>query len=199
MVNCCYPMSIPDKGTGSGFVTGVRGNCNRRYCQFQPNGKDIAVSGPFGNDPVLSIPYSNLHSPNITACIDPSVIGSGAQIPFLPGGIDFFFIDAKTGCAYPCGYRGNTNMGSFEALNLSVTLNGGQDCRECDWECFRDPSELMGPVLVMRNRPVQAIKRMATDRTYTQLWLEDLRYYHACGFFDGRKAPDQNRLRRYVL
>ena len=78
MVNCCYPMSIPDKGTGSGFVTGVRGNCNRRYCQFQPNGKDIAVSGPFGNDPVLSIPYSNLHSPNITACIDPSVIGSGA-------------------------------------------------------------------------------------------------------------------------
>ena len=115
------------------------------------------------------------------------------------GGIDFFFIDAKTGRTYPCGYRGYTDMGSFEALNLPDTLNGGLDCRECDWECFRDPSELMGPVLDMRNHPVQAIKRLATDRTYTQLWLEDLRYYHACGFFDGRKAPDQNRLRQYVL
>ena len=90
-------------------------------------------------------------------------------------------------------------MGGFETLNLSDTLNGGLDCRECDWECFRDPSELMGPVLDMREHPVQAIKRLVTDRTYTNLWLEDVRYYQACGFFDGRKAPDQNRLRQYVL
>ncbi|WP_206172661.1 radical SAM protein [Acidilutibacter cellobiosedens] len=29
------------------------------------------------------------------------------------GGIDFFFIDAKDGNTYPCGYRGNESMGKF--------------------------------------------------------------------------------------
>jgi hypothetical protein len=115
------------------------------------------------------------------------------------GGIDFFFIDAKTGLTYPCGYRGDADMGSFDVLKLPDALNGGPDCRKCDWECFRDPSELMGPALDLRKDPVQAIKRLATDPTYTRLWLEDMRYYRACGFFDGRKAPDWNRLRQHAL
>jgi len=45
------------------------------------------------------------------------------------GGINFFFIDAKTGSTYPCGYRDKTDMGSFEELNLSDMLKGSRDCR----------------------------------------------------------------------
>jgi hypothetical protein len=60
----------------------------------------------------------------------------------------------KEGDTYPCGYRGNENMGKFWELNLK-NLAPKSDCRRCDWECFRDPSELCAPVGVALYNPAK--------------------------------------------
>ena len=199
MVNCCYPMSIPDRETGSGLSPVYAATATDDVINFSRVEKALLFQALSETIPSYRSRIRIFTPRTSLLALIRQLLRQEPESHPCRGGIDFFFIDAKSGRTYPCGYRGNTDMGGFETLNLSDTLNGGLDCRECDWECFRDPSELMGPVLDMREHPVQAIKRLVTDRTYTNLWLEDVRYYQACGFFDGRKAPDQNRLRQYVL
>lgn len=103
------------------------------------------------------------------------------------GGIDFFFIDAQDGNTYPCGYRGNENMGKFYDLNLK-SIQEKPFCKACDWECFRDPSEMIGYIIESLQHPFNNAKR--NDPLYRSLWKEDLKYYKSCEFFDGRKAMD---------
>lgn len=108
------------------------------------------------------------------------------------GGLDFFFVDSKDGHAYPCGYRGEENLGPFEQLRLNnCTLS---DCRRCDWECFRDPSELFAPLTGLRRSPLQLLKRYRQDSRFFKLWWEDLAYYRACRYFNGRLAPEREKL-----
>jgi hypothetical protein len=112
------------------------------------------------------------------------------------GGIDFFFIDCKDGKAYPCGYRGDESLGRYWDLNSRAT-NRQTDCHQCDWECFRDPSELFGPILEGLSNPFRLFKRLMKDRYFFRLWIDDLRYYRACDLFDGRKPPNYNRIRNF--
>jgi MoaA/NifB/PqqE/SkfB family radical SAM enzyme len=109
------------------------------------------------------------------------------------GGKDFFFVDSRNGHAYPCGYRGTEDLGEFDQLerNRSRTASA---CRLCDWECFRDPSELFAPLLGLRNTPLQLLKRLRQDPDFFPLWWEDLRYYRSCQYFDGRRPPQLNAL-----
>jgi len=113
------------------------------------------------------------------------------------GGLDFFFVDSKDGHAYPCGYRGAEDLGPFEALQLDRRYL--EDCRRCDWECFRDPSELFAPFTGLRNAPIALLWRLFRDRTFFKLWWEDLAYYRACHYFNGRQAPDRERLSRWEI
>jgi len=101
------------------------------------------------------------------------------------GGTDFFFIDAAGGDTYPCGFRGNENLGPFAAVDLD-TRKRTATCTSCDWECFRDPSELFGPFLNALSSPLGLWRTIRNDPTFYQLWYEDLRYAYACNFFDGR-------------
>jgi hypothetical protein len=112
------------------------------------------------------------------------------------GGVDYFFVDSAGGVAFPCGFRGDDGLGAYVALDPGA-LEAPGSCRECDWECFRDPSELLGPVLQGLTAPVSLLSRVARDPGYFRVWLDDLRYYRACGFFDGRRPPDLARLARY--
>ncbi|HVN71165.1 MAG TPA: radical SAM protein [Desulfomonilia bacterium] len=105
------------------------------------------------------------------------------------GGTDFFFIDARGGDTYPCGYRGRENLGKFWDLDMK-TSRSGIPCRACDWECFRDPSEMIGPLFPLLPLPSGILKKLHQDREFMRLWLEDWRYYRACGFFNCTKAPD---------
>jgi hypothetical protein len=109
------------------------------------------------------------------------------------GGIDYFFVDSKEGNTYPCGYRGNENLGKFWDLDMNA-LNTQATCCQCDWECFRDPSELFGPLLHGRSNPLELFRKIRRDHEYFRLWLSDLKYSRACDFFDGRKPPDLVRL-----
>ena len=112
------------------------------------------------------------------------------------GGIDYFFIDSQQGLTYPCGYRGAENLGDFCQLDLYGKAEKGH-CRQCDWECFRDPSELFSPLLDLRQAPLQLVKRLSQDRLFFKLWREDLRYYRACHYFNGRMAPSFHRLENW--
>lgn len=101
------------------------------------------------------------------------------------GGIDFFFIGAKDGSTYPCGYRGNENLGKFYDLDVKG-ISRRPFCKECDWECFRDPSEQIGFFIeTIRNHTEINRKK---DPVYKKLWKQDIRYYNQCDYFDGRKA-----------
>jgi hypothetical protein len=116
------------------------------------------------------------------------------------GGVDFFFVNAADGHTYPCGYRGNDDFGALTDLD-PAGLNPPADadaCRQCDWECFRDPSELFGPLLEMVADPLGLIRRMAGTPGALATWARDLSYYRACGFFDGRQSPDYRKLRRFI-
>ncbi len=112
------------------------------------------------------------------------------------GGIDFFFVNCQDGNTYPCGYRGNENLGPFETLDLDA-LDRQAFCLSCDWECFRDPCELAGPVCQALTRPMNLIRKLAKDTAHLKYWLSDLRYYRACRYFNGREDVETTALRRF--
>jgi hypothetical protein len=112
------------------------------------------------------------------------------------GGRDFFFVDAADGHTYPCGYRGRESFGPFWQRRPPTTA-GPKDCTLCDWECFRDPSDLFGPLLEALHKPTSLVRQAARDPKFFTRWAGDLNYYRACNAFDGRRPPDPNRLRRF--
>ena len=69
------------------------------------------------------------------------------------------------------------------------------NCTLCDWECFRDPSELFGPILEMSAHPIHLGKKFYQSPEYFQYWYNDLKYYRACNYFNGRKAPNYTKLK----
>gem|GEM_PF-196332 len=116
------------------------------------------------------------------------------------GGVDFFFVDAADGHVYPCGYRGKEDMGYLWQTDIHRITPGSEAdaCRRCDWECFRDPSEMFGPLLEATANPVNLLRRIAHEPHMPAIWTADLRYYRACDFFDGRRAPDRRRLASFA-
>ncbi|MBL0715416.1 MAG: radical SAM protein [Desulfosarcina sp.] len=113
------------------------------------------------------------------------------------GGIDFFFVDAVQGHTFPCGYRGREDLGPFGPADQDAGANG-EACYQCEWECFRDPSELIGPVRELLHHPLALLQRMCHDREFFRCWWEDIRYYRACDFFNGRKPADMPGLRAFA-
>jgi len=109
------------------------------------------------------------------------------------GGIDFFFINSQDADTYPCGYRGSENIGKFWNM-ASESPPAAPDCQQCEWECFRDPSELLGPFVDILSHPVAFFRRVLQDPPFYRLWSEDVLYYWACRCFNGRVPPDAWRL-----
>jgi MoaA/NifB/PqqE/SkfB family radical SAM enzyme len=110
------------------------------------------------------------------------------------GGVDYFFVDPH-GDTYPCGYRADAWMGPF--VTFQPPKAGRPSCRRCDWECFRDPSELFAPVTSPGRLRLPAARVLAGDRRM-RLWWQDVRYARACGLFDGRRPADVAALRRFA-
>ncbi len=103
------------------------------------------------------------------------------------GGLDFFFVDAAGMRVFPCGYRGGEDLSDL--VKSGRKTDGGESCERCDWECFRDPSHLFGPLREFFTSPAALVRRFARDPEWAKLWFGDLRYLRSCGWFDARRPP----------
>lgn len=200
IVNTCYPMSISENERKSGLNAVYAATAVEDVVRFAADEKAMLYRALFD-----SIPHHRhrlrIFSPLSSIYMLHRFYGDAQPLSEAfgcRGGVDFFFIDAANGDTYPCGYRGNKNLGKFWNLQLK-NLRPDGDCHRCDWECFRDPSELCAPFLQALHAPVRLIKKMTGDRVYRRLWLEDLRYYRLCDLFDGRRPSDLSSLNRIGL
>lgn len=192
MVNTCYPMSIdPDEEQDLNAV-------------YAATSTDSIVSFTNAEKAVLfkSLLQAvdqfrsriRIFSPETSLYSLYRDYETGAPLSYpCRGGIDFFFIDSRDGDAYPCGYRGGDNLGKFWDVNVKK-LKGEPHCRKCDWECFRDPSELFAPFLMLTSSPIGLLKKIKNDSAYFRYWLDDLAYYRACDYFNGRKPMDIKKM-----
>jgi MoaA/NifB/PqqE/SkfB family radical SAM enzyme len=201
MANACYPMSIDPPEDRQGLSAVYAATTVADIVRFTPSEKTelfralacaiqafrgkIRIFSPLCAIEALIRQYSGTQTPPTYGC---------------HGGIDFFFVNAADGHAYPCGYRGNEDLGWLWEIpsGRPKPLKEKDACRQCDWECFRDPSELFGPLLASVSNPVGLLRRLATSPGTLRTWTSDIRYYRACNFFDGRKAPDYRKLRPFT-
>jgi len=194
IANVCYPISVKNENN----LNAVYGaSASEHIVKFKPQEKVAAycalseVITEFRNRIRIFSPKSALYSLAL------QYSSSKAHVYACRGGKDFFFISAKNANTYPCGYRGNENFGKFYDLNLK-NIGKDESCTSCDWECFRDPSELFGPFLDLTRSPLRFFKKLCTDGLFMKLWFNDLQYFKSCGFFNGRKPPDYKKLSKAV-
>lgn len=200
IVNCCYPMSLDPTEADAPRRAVYAAASEDAVVRFSPREKVLLFQSLLE---VIPRHRSNLRvfSPlgSLRALLrqhEAAARGERGSHHPCRGGLDFFFIDSRDGLTYPCGYRGAECLGRFQDLD-PARLTGPARCDLCDWECFRDPSELFGPLLDLRARPLSLLGRLLREPAQAALWIEDLRYYAACDFFDGRRPPDPVRLARW--
>lgn len=197
IVNSCYPMSITPDADDSSLRAVYAAGSSDRVVAFTDAEKAVLYNALFAVIPEFRSRIRIFSPRTALYSLARQHAGPGASAVYpCRGGVDFFYMDAKDGDTYPCGYRGGENMGRFWRLDRRRRQAADNDCVACDWECFRDPSELFGPVYEGLTRPLGLIRRIRKDPDFFNLWMSDLRYYRACDFFDGRKAPDARRLAR---
>lgn len=206
MVNTCYPMSIgaseEEKGLSPVYAATAIGDVVR----FAADEK-VALFGAlletiprFRSKVRIFSPLCSLYA--LVRQHAGNAAGIRRREKHIPGfgcrgGRDFWFVEAKDGHTYPCGYRGGEDFGPFGEM-APAPAEAEIDCTLCDWECFRDPSELFGPVLEGLSHPRRLLNRLSKDPQFFRYWRQDLAYYRACGFFDGRKAPRRCRLETFT-
>lgn len=196
IANACYPMSN-DANKDNGLTAAYAATSDARQVQFNNDEKPLLFKALFDTIPLyrskirIFSPRSSLYS-----LIRQYTVGEEYCYP-CRGGTDFFFVDAKEGAAYPCGYRGDENLGKYWEINIK-DMKSTASCRRCDWECFRDPSELMGPLSSLFSEPLTAVKKFVKDRDFAKLWLQDISYFRACNFFNAEKPPDYWKLADFL-
>ena len=197
-VNACYPMSMESLGNRGDMSAVYAATSADSIVRYSPREKSllyaalVEVIPEYRSRLRIFSPLCSLH-----ALSQDHASSDSSSYP-CRGGIDFFFVDSSDGNAYPCGYRGTESLGKFWELDRA-TVGRRHECRSCDWECFRDPSELAGPLIQAAFDPTALLQRFRRDGEFFRLWLEDWRYYRACGFFDGRRPPHSKRLSRFAL
>jgi hypothetical protein len=196
IANVCYPMSIAE-GDQVGTLNAVYGaTATAAIVSFTEREKGhlftVLRQAIAANRPYLRIftPLSALDA--LSRQFRRGVYGYPCR-----GGKDFFFVDAVKGHTYPCGYRGDDDLGAF-VNGAALPVPAADDCFACEWECFRDPSELGGPLMDLVRHPLQLWRRWRACPQHYKTWLEDLRYYRDCDFFDGRRPARPERLKRYA-
>lgn len=100
----------------------------------------------------------------------------------------FFFINAGGGDTYPVGFRGEgDNLGKFGRIDL-CGVPSANACRACDCECFRDPSELLDPLIALGSQPSSLARRLLSEGENFRLCFDDVGYVQTRAFFDRRTA-----------
>lgn len=192
-VNSCYPMNIQPDGDGGSLDAVYAANSTAPLVSFTDGERAMLFRALLEVVPEFRA-RTRAFSPRCSL-ISLYRKYAGDAVAGYPcrGGIDFFFIDSGDANTYPCGFRGMEKLGDFCLLDRGAR-DRNTPCRQCDWECFRDPSELFGPLIELVSRPWGLVKKCLYDHWYVRTWMEDLRYYFACDLFDGRRPPNYRRL-----
>jgi MoaA/NifB/PqqE/SkfB family radical SAM enzyme len=220
MANVCYPMSLPvpeavrtavyratspsfvvqfapaEKAALYGALLDLIPSVRSRLRLFTPRcslemlrQENLTLAAEAGPQPAVEPRSATGHSSGAPR------VRTGVPYP-CRGGIDFFFIPARSKQLYPCGYRGDEPLGSIFDFDFDDPAT--PSCTRCEWECFRDPSELLGPLIDLRHVPAALVRRQQSDPERLRLWFDDLRYALACDLFDARRPPDRKRLARFA-
>lgn len=191
LVNFCYPMSIAPSESGLSAV--YPANSEDHIVRFSDREKSLMFSAMLETLPDWRQKI-RIFSPLSALYTLQQVYGGASVRPFpCRGGLDHFFINAGNGMTYPCGFRGDENLGDYRTTSPEV--RDRTPCNRCDWECFRDPSELMGPLVQGVRNPFSLLGRYRRDREFYRLWRQDISYYRTCGMFDGRADTRPSVLR----
>ena len=183
IANCCYPMSEEEDAV-------YRATSSDPFITFTPHEKKAMLQALRSVVPDFRPLLSSLDA------LIRQIEGGAARTYPCRGGVDFFFVDATRGHAYPCGYRSGDDMGPF--WEMRELPEDGSTCRRCDWECFRDPSELFGPIGGALRSPFAVLRNFAATSGAFDTWLTDLRYYLACDTFDGTRPMRTEKLARFA-
>lgn len=196
IVNSCYPMSVESGGADCGLEPVYAATSEEDLVKYNGMEKAVLFEALYRTIPEFRHRIRIFSPRTSLRALFKAYAGDGADPYPCRGGLDAFFVDSSGGDVYPCGYRGSENMGKLWDLDPRG-LKTAADCRLCDWECFRDPSELFGPLLQARSAPLSLIKKLLKDPGYFSVWKEDLAYYRACNLFDGRRSPDYKTLAKF--
>ena len=183
MANTCYPMSVED-GTFSYHATS-----HDDIVSFRPEEKAILFKALYDSASSyrqkirIFTPRSSLR-----ALIDFYNNGNKTEYP-CRGGIDYFYLDAQNSHIYPCGYRVEDDFGEIWDFDINKLRKSKPNCTKCDWECFRDPTELSQPIIDLYHKPLQTIYKLYSEDK-KKLWLKDILYFYACDFFNLRSKPN---------
>ena len=195
MANVCYPMSIEDDGGGADLQAVYGATATAAIVSFTPREKahlfNVLAQVVAENRSRLRI-----FTPLCALYALARQFRTGRRGYACRGGRDFFFVDARKGHAFPCGYRGEEDLGPFED-RADLTASCHADCYACEWECFRDPSELGGPLRSLFHDPMENVRHWRRDPAFFKCWAADLRYYRDCDFFNGRRPSRPERLKRH--
>lgn len=186
IANACYPMSAEENAV-------YKAESSDRMVSFNKTEKHLLFKALYDE-----IPFHRgkirIFTPRSSLLTLVRTYGTGLESGYAcRGGIDYFFVNSADGCAYPCGFRINDSFGKYEELNTN-RIKGRPHCRECDWECFRDPSNHTGPVTGFFRNPIKTVWSVFNDREFFKDWITDTLYYIACGMFNFRKAPEYGRM-----
>lgn len=193
IVNACYPMSLGKNETESGLSPVYAATATEDIVHYAGSEKRMLFKAlgdtvrSFRSRIRIFSPLSSLHA------MENRYATPSRAMYSCRGGIDFFFVDAQQGSTFPCGYRGKEDLGKFQTLDMSGRPDT-PSCRACDWECFRDPSELSGPILNGMHHPLDELKKMTRTPQFYRHWAKDLLYYYACDLFNGRLPLHSHRL-----
>jgi MoaA/NifB/PqqE/SkfB family radical SAM enzyme len=195
IVNACYPMSLDEESAKEMAIYSATSIDN--IVRFQAQEKQLIFQALFDTIPAFRDQLRIFTPRSSLLALIRQYQGDQASSYPCRGGIDFFFIDSKDMNTYPCGYRGEDNLGKFWDLNLNH-LDTKAWCKQCDWECFRDPSEIAGPLLEMLRHPFKLWQRFRQDKEYAKLWYDDIKYYQACDYFNATLPPNWKKLSRFA-
>ncbi|MDJ0621655.1 MAG: radical SAM protein [Desulfocapsaceae bacterium] len=195
MVNACYPMSSDTADSKQINAKLYGAAANNSIINFSREEKALIFKALFETIPKYRGKLQ-IFSPR---CSLYSLVQkfTHSRAPLFPcrGGADFFFVECEKGLIHPCGYRQepHTNLPDLVQRFGKIT-----DCDLCEWECFRDPSDLLGPFADIFRQPLQLVGKIVKEPRFFQLLLEDLRYYNACNYFNGRFAPQYEAMERFA-
>jgi MoaA/NifB/PqqE/SkfB family radical SAM enzyme len=201
MANTCYPMSILPTDFEEGMRPVYAATATDNVVRFSPPEKAVlfrALQSAIRQYRSRIRIFTPLCSLEALIRQHENANGRGNDYG-CRGGIDFFYVNAADGHTYPCGYRGNEDFGCLSGFDIDRLRPPSEEnaCRQCDWECFRDPSEMFGPLLKATSRPLELIRSLRRNPNKAAVWIEDFRYYQACHFFNGRKDINRQKLKPF--